>query len=113
MPRQRNFILVGTARGLILQTLLALHAFSKVKCVVISGREAHFLRFSSLLSDYVEIDLSGKNDEQFVQIVNRFCNSMPELALIPTDCDGSRMINRVRNRLSVKITPAPDSAMLE
>lgn len=113
MASRRNFIVVGAARGLVLQALLAIHTLTKANCVVVCAKGGRFLRFSWLVSEHLEADFSGEDDDIFVSNVNRFAHVMPNLVLIPTDCDGARMTNRVRNRLEVTIIPVPDSSMLD
>lgn len=113
MNSRRSFIVVGAGRGLVLQVLLAIHTFTKAECIVMCAKGAGFLRFSRLVSEYREIDFSGADDDRFVASVNRLVEDLPELVLIPTDCEGARMMMRVRNRLKARMIPAPDSTMLD
>ena len=39
--------------------------------------------------------------------------AMPDLVLIPADCDGARMTSRVRRRLQATVIPAPDASMID
>lgn len=113
MTSRRNFIVVGAVRGLVLQVLLALHAFSKANCVVVCAKEGRFLRFSWLVSEYLEADFSGENDDAFVNSINRVAKAIPNPVLIPTDCDSARLMSRVRTRLAVTVAPTPDSSTLD
>ena len=113
MASSRNFIVVGATRGLVLHVLLALHTFTDAHCVVVCAKRTRFLRFSKLVSEYLEVDFLGQDDENFIDSINRFSEDMPDLVLIPADCDGARMTSRVRNRLKAAIIPAPDSSMLD
>lgn len=109
----RNFIVVGAGRGLVLQVLLALHTFTNANCVAVCARGTRFMRISRLCSSYLELNSSGEDDDQFVESVNRFAEAMPDLVLIPSDCDGARMIDRVRRRLQVTVVPTPDASMID
>lgn len=113
MASRRNFIVVSATRGLALQALLALHALSSVNCAVVCAAGTRFLRYSWLISEYREADFSGEDDEGFVKAVNVLAADMPDVLLIPTDCEGARMIGRVRHRLRTRIAHAPDSSMLD
>ena len=113
MAPSRNFVVVGATRGLVLHVLLAIHTFADANCIVVCARGTRFLRYSSLASEYLEVDFFGDDDESFVDSINRFSEVMPDLVLIPADCDGARMTSRVRNRLKAAIIPAPDSSMLD
>lgn len=106
-------MVIGANRGLLLQVLLATHAFTKANCVVICARGTRFLRFSRLISEYLELDLSGTDDHLFVHHVNRFAETMPDLILIPVDCEGSRLASRVQSQLNAALVPTPDSTMLD
>src|SRR2546427_8654578 len=111
MASSRNFIVVGATRGLVLHVLLALHTFTDAHCVVVCAKRTRFLRFSKLVSEYLEVDFLGQDDENFIDSINRFSEDMPDLVLIPADCDGARMTSRVRNQIKAAIIPAPDSSM--
>lgn len=106
-------MVIGATRGLVLQVLLALNSFTETNCVVICAKGTRFLRFSRLISAYREIEFSGQDDDRFVDHVNRFAENMPDLVLIPTDCDGARMTSRLRSRLKATIFPCPDVSMLD
>jgi predicted ATP-grasp superfamily ATP-dependent carboligase len=113
MASRRNFIVVGAARGLVLQVLLSIHGFTDADCVVVCAKGTRFLRYTWLLSSYMEVDFSGADDNKFVESVNRLAESTPDIVLIPADCDSARMVNRMRQQLKMSIMPTPDSAMLD
>jgi predicted ATP-grasp superfamily ATP-dependent carboligase len=109
----RNFVVVAQGKPVVMQVLLAIHSFTDANCVVVCARETRVLRFSSLCSGYMEVDFHGEDDGKFVDSINLLARTMPDLVLIPADCPGTRMVNRVRDRLKAAIIPSPDSAMLD
>lgn len=109
----RNFIVVGAAKAMVVQALLAIHTYTDARCAVVCARGTRFLRFSNLCFAYLEADLSGPDDDSLVDSINRFADVMPDPVLISADCDGARMVNRVRDRLAVVVAPTPDSSMLD
>lgn len=114
MASVRNFIVVGKSRALVLQVLMAIHTFTdNANCVVVSNKRSGVLRFSKLCSAYLESNLNGEDDDRFVDGVNRFSEAMPDLVLIPADCDGAKITGRVRTRLKATIIPAAEPSMLD
>jgi predicted ATP-grasp superfamily ATP-dependent carboligase len=109
----RNFVIVAQGKPVVMQVLLAIHSFTDANCIVVCARGTRILRFSSLCSGYMEVNFYGEDDNRFVNRINLLSQSMPGLILIPADCPGTRMVNRVRNRLKVAVVPTPDSAMLD
>lgn len=109
----RNFIVVGESRALVLQALLAIHSLGSSHCIVIAGTGAAVLRLSRLCSEYHAFNFYGADDESFVAHVNRFAKLLPNLTLVTSDCAGTRLVNRVRGSLRVRLAPLPDSAMLD
>lgn len=108
----RNFIVVGEVKPLVVQVLLAIHSFTDANCIAVCS-ETRYLRFSSLCSGYLDINFNGEDDDRFVDKVNFFAETMDDLVLIPAGTQGTRMVNRVRNRLKVRIVPAPESSVLD
>lgn len=113
MAIQRSFVIVGSARALVVQVLLAARTFADARCIAVCSRRTRFLRHSNLPSAYIEIDFAGADDDLFVDTVNHLSGTHPDLVLIAADCDGTRIANRVRNRLQAKILPIPDTETLE
>jgi predicted ATP-grasp superfamily ATP-dependent carboligase len=113
MPRVRNFIVVGRYWRLVVQVLLAIHVCTDARCAVICARGTRFLRWTNLVAEYMEADLSGEDDDRFVDMVNRLAAAMPGVTLIPADCEGARMTDRVRKRLMAQVISAPDASMLD
>lgn len=108
----QNFIVVGETRALVAQVLLALHTHASARCLVICGQHCGVLRLSPLCADHVKFDFYGADDERFVATVNLHALARPDIIVVPADCAGNRMINRVRARLQAVIMPSPDAAML-
>lgn len=113
MTFEKTFLVMGNARGLVLQVLLTLRAYVSANCMAMCSSAGSSLRFSRLISEYFEIDFSGVDDDRFAATVNRLVEAAPELMLIPTDCESARMVMRVRGRLKARIFPIPDATMLD
>lgn len=113
MASVRNFVVVGANKSILVQVLLAVHTFTDAKCTVVCPKGTRFLRLSNLCSACVEADFDGEDDDRFIDAVNRIAETAPDLMLIPSDCDGARMTDRVRRRLRATTIPAPDAAMLD
>ncbi|WP_019140149.1 ATP-grasp domain-containing protein [Noviherbaspirillum massiliense] len=108
-----NYIVVGKARYLAVAVLQAIRSFTGAKSILIGEKETAVLAWSSLCRRQVTIRLDGSEDEKFVSLINRLAEQMPHLVLIPADCDGIRIINRVRSRIWLKIAPIPDLPTLQ
>ena len=110
----RNFIVVGVIKPLVIEVLLAIHTFTDANCIVLGGsKETRILRFSSLCAAYLEASFSGDDDDRFVEKVNFLGVAMSDLVLIPADTQSTRMLNRVRSRLKVRLVFSPESSMLD
>lgn len=96
----------------MIQVLLAIYSFTDARCIVVCANGTRMLRFSSLCSGYMEVNFYGEDDDRFVHSINLFAEAAPDLVLIPADCPGTRMVNRVRDRLKAAIAPVPDNLML-
>jgi len=108
-----NFILVGKRTRLATQVLQSIRSFSDGNCIVMGSEGTLELRWSSLCKQHVLIDFEGGNDDYFVDSVNQHAVKNPESILLPFDCDGIRLINRVQNRLQINIIPIPDIFTLD
>ena len=107
-----NFVVVGESRSLVAQVLLAIHSIAPARCVVLSGRHTGVLRWSRLCYRHHEINFYGPDDDAFVDRIHLLSASMRRLTLVTADCAGTRMINRVRARLDIRLAPTPDAAIL-
>lgn len=108
-----NFIVVGTCYNLIRQVLFAIRSFSNNKAVVIGGPSTRRLRWARLCAQHAEAAFHPAGDEQFLDLVNGFAKNMRTAVLIPADCEGARAINRVRERLQVRIIPIAGTQTLD
>lgn len=119
MALRRKFVVLGTTRELVTQVLLALHADAEADCIAVCApsADASPRSFSRLASGVLEADFAGRDDRLVLAYVNRLAAEAPDLVLIPADCDGSRLINRLRGqmneRLDARVAPTPDSSMLD
>jgi hypothetical protein len=108
-----NFIVVGKKKGVLLGVLQAIRSFTDAKAVVVGDQESRRLRWSNLCAGHTALRLDGSDDEKFVALVSGLVKKTPHMILIPADCDGIRLTNRVRSRLPLHIAPAPDSSTVE
>jgi predicted ATP-grasp superfamily ATP-dependent carboligase len=108
-----NFIVVGKSQAVVVAVLQSIRSFTDAKAVVLGDEETRGLRWSNLCERQEEVSFRGDGDDAFVMLVNRFVSETPHIKLVPADCEGIRLTNRVRARLQVKITPIPDVATLD
>jgi predicted ATP-grasp superfamily ATP-dependent carboligase len=108
----QNFLVIG-AKAVVIRVLLALHAYTDAKCIVMCPNGTRHLRLSTLCSTYLEIGFTGEHDAAFVEYANRFAQEMPDLVIVPADCPAARMIDRVYPHLTSRVIPAPNAAMLD
>ena len=113
MTSKKNFLVIGAHRTLIIQVLLALHAAADAECVVICPGTTRYLHLSNMCSRHWIAEFDGSDDDTITGIVNRCADDMPGLVLIPADCLATRLVNRVRARLHVRIARVPDEEMLD
>jgi predicted ATP-grasp superfamily ATP-dependent carboligase len=108
-----NFIVVGKSHAVVVAVLQSIRSFTDAKTIVIGDEETCGLRWSNLCERQEKISFLGDGDGEFVTLVNRLVSQTPHVRLIPADCEGIRLTNRVRARLQVRITPIPDAATLD
>jgi len=107
-----NYIVVGKSNFVVVAVLQALRSFTDAKCIVIGDHETDALRWSSLCEKKRSVRFDGRDDNRFVEMINALVHKTQHLKLIPADCEGIRLVNRVRHRLRISITPTPDTATL-
>lgn len=108
-----NFILVGKSIRIAVAMLQAVRSFSDGKCILAGDEETLVLRWSTLCKQHLMVDFGGSDDDNFVRSVNSLAENTPQVILIPFDCDGIRLANRVRSRLKLDIIPIPDLPTLD
>lgn len=107
-----NFIVLGKCRRVTSAVLQSIRSFTDAKCIVIGSAETAILRWSPLCKRQITVDLEGKDDNLFVDLVNSIVRQRPHVMLIPVDCDAIRLVSRVRARLMLPVTPIPELATL-
>lgn len=108
-----NYIVVGKSRRVVVAVLQAIRSFTDAKCVVIGDHETKSLRFSKMCERQIGIEFNASCDDRLVDVVRSIADRTPHVTVIPADCEGIRMVGRVRDRLQVQVTPAPDLDTLE
>jgi predicted ATP-grasp superfamily ATP-dependent carboligase len=109
----RNIVVIAQGKPIATQVLLAIHSCTDAGCHLVCNKGTRLLRRSRLCSGYMEADFYGADDDRFVAHINRLAADLPDLLLIPADCAGTRMVNRVRGRLHAAVVPAPDTGTLD
>jgi predicted ATP-grasp superfamily ATP-dependent carboligase len=108
-----NLLVVGFSKPLVVQVMLAARAFTESRLIAVCARGTRYLRYSVLCADYEEIEFSGTDDTAFVAMANGYASRHANLIVVPADCAGSRMVNRVRALLTMRIVACPDVAALD
>lgn len=106
-----TFVLIGTSVRVALPVLQAVRSFADATCVLAGSKETLGLRWSRLCKRHVLIDFD--DDDNSVRLINRLAEQAPQAILIPFDCSGVRLVNRVRSRLQLDAVPVPDTPTLD
>jgi hypothetical protein len=69
------------------------------------------LRWSSLCKRHLLIDFA--DDDRSARLINSLAHEASPPILIPYDCDGIRLVNRLQGRLALRSVPVPDLPTLE
>jgi predicted ATP-grasp superfamily ATP-dependent carboligase len=88
--------------------LQGIACFSKSKPVVLGNNETRRLQWSSLCSKHVHLDFDATSDRKAVEVINDIHAAIPDVVVIPADCPGIRLLDRIRADLRAKIIPTPD-----
>lgn len=108
-----NFIVLGRNKHVLVPVLQSIRSFTDAKAIAIGSEETKSLKWSTLCEQHLTVDFDGSGDDAFVALVNSVVEKIQYVTLIPTDCDAIRLTNRVRDRLSLNITPIPRTATLD
>lgn len=106
-------IVVGPEKAMVVQVLLAIRCWARAHCTAICRPGSRHIRHSLLVDRYAEFAFDGSDDERFVRFVNRLESEEPGQLLVPADTHGTRLLNRLKGRLSARCAAAPDDAMLD
>ncbi|WP_328700302.1 ATP-grasp domain-containing protein [Caenimonas soli] len=104
-------MLVGNSARIALPVLQAVRSFGDETCFLAGSKETAALRWSRLCTRHVLIDFD--DDERSVRRINDLAAKAPQAMLIPFDCEGIRLVNRVGGRLALSSIPVPDLPTLE
>src|SRR6185369_2729758 len=106
-----TLVVVGNSVRIALPVLQAAYAMGEESCILAGTRETLGLRWSSLCRRHVLIDLD--DDARSVRLINGIAQEDPQALLVPFDCEGIRLVNRVRSKLALASIPVPDLPALE
>lgn len=108
-----RFLLLGKSNRVAIEMMQAVRSSHRARCLVAGDEASLPLRWSAHCEQHMLTDLSGSGDDRFVDGLNQLAEQTPEMMLIPFDCDGIRMANRVRSRINIAIAPTPDLLTLD
>ena len=109
-----TFVLVGKSPRIALSVLQAVRSLGKHRCVVAGDAATRGLRWSSLCSRHFTIAFDDEDaDEEALRLINGIADDHPQALLIPFDCDGVRLLNRIASRLRLGWYPVPDLRTME
>jgi predicted ATP-grasp superfamily ATP-dependent carboligase len=108
-----NFIVLGRNKHVLIPVLQSIRSFTDAKAITIGSEESKSLKWSTLCEQHLTINFDGSEDDAFVALINSIVEKIQYVTLIPADCDAVRLTNRVRDRLSLNITPIPMTSTLE
>lgn len=110
-----DFIVVGSSRAIVMAILQAIRSSShaRSRCIVLGDESTDALGRSSHCERHIIVQFDGSGDDNFVAVVSRLTQASPQPILIPADCDATRIVNRVRSRLQLEITPVADTETLD
>ena len=106
-----DFFLVGRSERIAFPLLQALHSAKLGRFAVVGTQDTAVLKWSRLCRQHTVIDFA--NDDAALQHLNSLAAQNPEAVLIPYDCEGIRLMNRLRSRLTLATLPLPEPATLD
>ena len=106
-----DFFLVGRSQRIAFPLLQALHSAELGRCAVVGTPDTAVLRWSRLCRQHTVIDFA--NDEAAVQHLNGLAAHSPGAKMIAYDCEGIRLVNRLKSRLTLATLPLPETATLD
>lgn len=105
-----DFFLVGRSRRIAFPLLQALHSAELGRCAVVGTPDTALLRWSRLCRQHTLIDFA--DDDAAVQHLNSLAAHSPGAKLLAYDCEGIRLVNRLKPRLTLATLPLPETATL-
>ncbi len=106
-----DFFLVGRSQRIAFPLLQALHSADLGRCAVVGTPDTAVLRWSRLCRQHTVIDFA--NDDAAVQHLNGLAVHSPGAKVIAYDCEGIRLVNRLKRRLTLATLPLPEPATLD
>jgi predicted ATP-grasp superfamily ATP-dependent carboligase len=104
----KHFIVVGVSERVVTAVLQGITCFAKSKPVVLGNQETRRLQWSSLCAKHVHLDFNAASDRRALEVINGIHAETPDVVVIPADCHGIRLIDRIRADLRAKVIPVPD-----
>lgn len=109
----KNFIVVGKSERVVVAVLQGIHCSAKVKCTVIGDYETRGLTWSTLCARHIHIEFTRQADAEVINAINEIYDADHDVIVIPADCQGTRLINRIKNQLRAKAIPIPEPDTLD
>jgi predicted ATP-grasp superfamily ATP-dependent carboligase len=101
-----DFVLVGQSARIALPLLQSLHSAKLGACALAGSQGTAGLRWSRLCREQVVINFA--DDDETVQRLNLLARRNPRAVLVPYDCEGMRLVIRLKTRLTLESVPLPD-----
>jgi predicted ATP-grasp superfamily ATP-dependent carboligase len=108
-----NLYFVGKAARIALPMMQAASAYGKNRCSLIGDAETVPLLGSAHCAAHFLVHFERPDDEHFCALVNKLADASSDAVLVPFDCDGSRMVGRLRARLRMRCAPLPSLPTLD
>lgn len=109
----KRFIVIGTSERVVTAVLQGIACFNDEKSVVVGEQETRKLQWSSLCSKHITLDFDTVSEADAAELINQSCPPHMESVIIPADCRGTRLINRIRPHLQARVIPYPELATLD
>lgn len=111
--QRRHFLLLSEEAGILVQVLNAVHALGPANCIVVISRKTRRFPLTNMTSQCIYADFHGSDDDYLVTEINRLAMKMLDLTIIPCDCSGERVMDRIGPRLNALAIPTPNATMLD
>ncbi len=108
----KTFVVVGASERIVTAVLQGVYCFSQSPVIVIGNAETYKLAQTSLCSQHIYVNFNASAEHRTITAINQLHAENPDTVVIPADCHGIRLINRIQSNLRARVTPIPDLATL-
>ncbi len=108
----KTFVVIGASERIVTAVLQGIYCFSRSTAIVIGNEETCKLPQSSLCSRHIYVNFSATSDHSAITTINQLHAELPDVVVIPADCHGIRLVNRIKPNVRARVIPIPDLATL-